>query len=427
VAGLAAMGLAALRARIVTSGAVSLLAAASLVIVQPRLAAYSQMGSAVFRGFEDMVRALPSMSDPPLLQTQHQVWWGVQRELDWFRPVWDMGPQPFPGSREWLTLVAAWKNGSVRPVWFLTDVSRTDIALFDWRSRTLRGEYDLSPNVRALMNGPRLEAMHWWEIRRPGWMLGTGWALTPEVAGMTMTDRTAPNQRPAEAFLLRQSVPSGVPMPMRVLIGGRYLAPAGSGDAILSAQLDGAPVAEWRVTGEHPWFTQWIDLQPPTRTDGYAVLTVRVAGDGAGRIAPLVGLEQFDATRGDGFLTAFSEGWHELEEDPRTGRAWRWMSDRGTLTVKGKWNDVTLTLAAESPRKYFPSPSTVVVRAGKAELARFDAADDFVREIRVPQAALLSAEGQITIETTQTFTPAERGQGQDRRRLGLRLSRVDVR
>ena len=137
VTGLAVIGLAELRARLATAGAVALLAVASLVIVQPRLTAYSRAGSAVFRGFQDMVRALPSMPDRPVLQTHHQVWWGVQRELDWFRPVWDMGPQPFPGSREWLAIVKDWVGGSTRPVWFLTDVSRTDIALFDWRSRNL--------------------------------------------------------------------------------------------------------------------------------------------------------------------------------------------------------------------------------------------------------------------------------------------------
>jgi hypothetical protein len=150
VAGLAVLGFAALRVPLLTAGAVALVAGASLVIVQPKLEAYSLEGSAVFRAFQDMAHAASSMPDRPVLRMHHQVWWGVQRELDWFRPEWDMGPQPFPGSREWLTMVGEWAGGSTRPVWFLSDISRTDVALFDWRSRTLRGQYSLPADVRAL-------------------------------------------------------------------------------------------------------------------------------------------------------------------------------------------------------------------------------------------------------------------------------------
>ena len=423
VAGLAAIGLARLRARLVTAAVVALVSAWSLVIAEPRLTAYSREGAAVFRGFQDMVQALPVKGDRPTLYMHHQVWWGVQRQLDWFRPVWDMGPQPFPGSREWLALVGEWRGGSTRPAWFLTDVSRTDIALFDWRSRTLRGHYALGQDVRTLMNGPRLEEMNWWEIRRPGWMLGTGWALTPEIAGMTVVDHLAPHEHPAEAYLRRQS------SPMLVLVGGRYLAQAGAGGAVVSVDLDGRSVAEWPVTADHAWFTQWIDL--PQGTDSgpgaYATLSVRVANADPSRIAPVIGLEQFDAAGEDGVITALSDGWHEPEEDPRTGRFWRWMSGRGTLTVRGGAHDVTLSIAGESPLTYFDRPPVVVVRAGAREVARFEPAGDFSREIPVTAEALAAALGQITIETSQTFVPAERGQGQDRRTLGLRLSRVDIR
>ena len=139
--------------------------------------------------------ALPPGSEMPLLRTHHQVWHVVKRTMDWYRPYWDVGPQPFPSDREWQRLVRHWVSGGTEPVWLLGDLSRNDVRLFDWRTTRLRGRYELDSAVRELMGGVRLDGLNWWEIDRPRWMLGTGWSLTPEIAGMTSKDRNGPHQR----------------------------------------------------------------------------------------------------------------------------------------------------------------------------------------------------------------------------------------
>ena len=46
--------------------------------------------------------------------------------------------------------------------------------------------------------------------------------------------------------------------------------------------------------------------------------------------------------------------------------------------------------------------------------------------VTVSLDALLRTDGRVTVETNRTFVPAERGDGGDRRRLGLRVFDVRV-
>ena len=422
VAGLAVVALSIFRARVATA-AVAVLVTANLLIAQPSLQAYSRDGDPFFRGFQDMQHALAAAPEPPVLRMQHQVWWAVQRVIEWYHPYWDVGPQPHPGEREWLGVVQYWMSGATAPVWFLTDVSRTDVALFDHRTRIFKGRYEPAPDVRKLMLGSRLDHYDWWEIERPAWMLGTGWALTPEIAGMTTADAAAPHQRAADAFLLRQS------RPLRVMVGGRYLAGPGHAAAVVSVAIDGRPIAQWRVGSDPIWFVQWIELPNGTGagTGPYARLTIQAASEDPARPAPMIGLEQFDAAPTDDPVFAFVDGWQEPEGDPLTGRLWRWTSNRSTIDIRGGTGDLTLQLSGESPLKSFDRAPEVVVRAGSRELDRFRPAADFSREIVLPAAALAESSGRVTIETSLTFVPADRGPTGDRRTLGLRVARVDVR
>jgi hypothetical protein len=61
------------------------------------------------------------------------------------------------------------------------------------------------------------------------------------------------------------------------------------------------------------------------------------------------------------------------------------------------------------------------------QLWSVEAGSDFGWSFRVPAAALETSGGAITIETDQFFRPADRGQGADRRALGLRIYQVKVR
>jgi hypothetical protein len=86
----------------------------------------------------------------------------------------------------------------------------------------------------------------------------------------------------------------------------------------------------------------------------------------------------------------------------------------------------TLTIAGESPLRYFSRPPTVVIRVGRRELLRDRLTDDFTLTARIPHDVLAAAGGRVTVETYQTFVPAERSQGADRRRLGLRVWSVTI-
>jgi hypothetical protein len=419
VAALAVSGFSLLGSR----AAIALASAAAVVAVlyvQPRLEAYSASGWPVARAFQDMLRARPAAGQSPEVRMHHQVWHGVRRLIEWYRPVWDIGPQPFPGDREWLASVADWKAGSTRPVWFLTDLARTDIMLVDRRARTLGGRYELPERLRALVGGYRLDGLAWWRLEPPGWMLGTGWALTPEVAGMTAVDRNGPHQHPAEAFIRRTD------RPLRLMIGGRYLAPAGSPAGLVAVDLEGKRIAQWPISAVSPHLLQWVDLPGGVPQGGgpYPLLTVSVTS--TNQPAPAVGLEQFDLAPVDDVMFALGAGWFEPEEDPKTGRLWHWTTDRAVIVAAGGNGDLRLTLAGESPLRYFDRAPTVVVRAGARELSRFSPSADFFQTIDVPAAALAAANGEIAVETNLVYVPAERGESGDARRLGLKIFQVEL-
>jgi hypothetical protein len=254
-------------------------------------------------------------------------------------------------------------------------------------------------------------------------MLGKGWSVTPEIAGMTAADGTAPHQHAAEAFVRRTS------RPLRMMMGGRYLGQAGSSAGRVVVDLDGTRLAEWSASAASPSFLHWIDL-PNGTAEGpgaYATLTVAIVSEETGGMAPAVGIEQFDVAQANELIYALGTGWFEPEGDPRSGRLWHWMSNRAVVVTAGATSDLRLTLAGESPLRYFDRPPTVVVRAGDKEVGRFSPAADFSQAIDIPLGALTAADGHITIETDLAYVPAERGESRDPRRLGLKIFAVELR
>jgi hypothetical protein len=89
--------------------------------------------------------------------------------------------------------------------------------------------------------------------------------------------------------------------------------------------------------------------------------------------------------------------------------------------------DVVLTIAGESPLKYFETAPEVKVLAGQVEVARFTPAADFTKQVTIPAQALATASGSVTIESSLWFTPAQRGESADQRQLALRIFSVSVR
>lgn len=97
------------------------------------------------------------------------------------------------------------------------------------------------------------------------------------------------------------------------------------------------------------------------------------------------------------------------------------MSGAGHVTVAAPPGDLTLTISGESPLRYFAQGTDLTVRVGDIEVGRRHIRDDFTESFVVPAAALAAARGDIALEVSDTYVPAERGESADRRQLGLRV------
>ena len=151
-----------------------------------------------------------------------------------------------------------------------------------------------------------------------------------------------------------------------------------------------------------------------------------------------VAIEQFDASRSRGVL-GFGDGWYEPELNPATGQRWRWLGGRGELRyLTYDESGATLHLEGESPRRYYPRESRIIVSAQVAAGAGASASvvsvvlrdvtvgDDFSFDVRVPGSTQPST---IVVETDQTHVPSETSWRStlDRRRLGLRIFKCELR
>ena len=413
-AGLAVYAIFAMPGRVAVWGA-SLVTLASIITAHPSLVAYGRDVPPTFLAFADAGRAAREAAVTPLV-VGHD---GMRRVEDWFRVEWPELPPLDPGQPPWLRIVEHFRAGASAPVWFLTDRRRTDIVLFDRRARHVIREYVQEPEIRRLVGQARQDEVRWWEIAAPRWMLGRGWALSPEVAGTTFATGRDPRIVPAEAYLRRTDAA------FRVLVGGWYLAGTEAGAVVVT--IDGREVARWVVTPEAPSFVQWIDLPAGALVGegAYATLHVRVEGIGD-RDAPQIALQQFDAAAVDDVMVAFGEGWHQPESDEETGRSWRWAGPRATLIVQHGDGPVRLTVEGESSQRYFERPSNMVVSVEGREAARVETGRDFVETIALPAVAFTAAPARVVVALDQAFRPVDRDEGPDYRQLGLRFFGVDA-
>ena len=114
-------------------------------------------------------------------------------------------------------------------------------------------------------------------------------------------------------------------------------------------------------------------------------------------------------------------GWNEREYSDQSQRSWRWTTGRAETFVNAAGRDVTLTVAGESPLRYWDSAPRVTIRAGDRVLATAQPDSDFNLRVNVPTAALAASDGMINIETDKTFVPHDQSGSPDRRTLGLRI------
>jgi len=230
-----------------------------------------------------------------------------------------------------------------------------------------------------------------------------------------------PHLEPITAFVARR------PGPALVVVGGRNLGAAGDGPVRFTLAVDGRDLETWQVAPDPGFFLRRVAL-PAGVLDGgspWAALTLRASPASGTTVVPAA-VEQFDVQSPGSLMWAYGEGFHEPELDNVRARSWRWMSERAVVEVPQTSGDVTLAIRGESPLTYFAQPSILEVRVGETLLGRIELRADFTVRLGVFATQLDGAAGRLVLTTTQTFAPSERGNGSDRRRLGLRLFEVTV-
>jgi hypothetical protein len=246
----------------------------------------------------------------------------------------------------------------------------------------------------------------------PGWYAEEGWHLTPETL-----NRSEEQKKSEGTAYIRNRTGAAL-----LVIGGESWQDAGSVTLTLGdRQLD-----RWDLPARGAFFRR-IVLEPGTLAgdSGFTRLVASYA-DAAAKPQTVRLTQLAVADPGQLFFVQHA-GWNEIEYSRTLQRRWRWTTGRAETFVNTGGRDLTLTLAGESPLRYFDTPSRVVVRAGSQVLATADLSSDFELNVKIPASALAAADGMLTVETNQTFVPNERSGSPDKRTLGLRLFRFELR
>lgn len=414
VAWLAARGMAAAGGRLMPVLA-AVLAGIALFSVVPAGVAFGREVHPAFRAIADASRR--AQADPPAATYAHYSLWRPLQAA----PDPRLSVVPPQHHFEWLGLVDYWRGGGTAPVWFLADARRTDLALIDPHARQDVTRYGWDVAGRPELSGMRPMGVDWYRLSPPGWFAGQGWSLTPETGGEARANAQGPDQRPIEAWVRRRDEP------MHLLIGTRHLGDPGDPAAEFELAIDGRVRDRWTLPVEQRNALRVLDLPDGLPgTDAYATLSVSSRSAGGHRRRAPSAVRQFDIQPASQILVGFGDGWHELEYEASTGRTWRWSSDRSTLRVEGAPRALRLTLAGESPLRYFDAPPLVRVLAGDRVIDEFRPGDDFVRAITIPARAMANAAGAITIVQDDVYRPGVTEGTADIRRLGLRLFDVRV-
>ncbi|MGE0448234.1 MAG: hypothetical protein AB7Q29_01480 [Vicinamibacterales bacterium] len=406
VAYLAVCGAALMPRRVAVGTAIALLVA-GLYVGDRAVYGYASMEAPAFRLLGDMSAAAhpegAAFRTTPVLAMHRREYFDFRRPFQWAGarlPEFALR-LPTPPKHEWLEVVNYWNGGGREPVWFIADPLRSDLALIHHDRRPVIYRWSFSPTV--LIGGARPSEMDWHLIETPDWYLGEGWALTPETAGTAREDGKGPGQAPINGWIRRWADP------LTFMIGGRNLASDGS-NARLQVELDGTRVIDRAVAPG--FFLEMLSLAAPEGASDFITMTVR-SDD------PDLAIEQFDAQPSGEVVYGFGDGWHEQEYDPKTGRAWRWSSDRANIRVRAEGHALALTLDGELEAA---SESTVTIRAGEKVVSTFEVGRTFSRTVLISSALVAGTETVLTIESSASYVPAEsRWRSQDRRRLGLKL------
>jgi hypothetical protein len=276
---------------------------------------------------------------------------------------------------------------------------------------------------RPELSGTRPAAVDWYRLRPPGWFLGEGWSLTPEVGGLTEATGTGPDRQPIRGYVRRLSGP------MHAVVGGRYLGSEADPPVSMEMRLDGSAIDRWTVTSTEPAFVRFVELPAgvPGRAGDYATLAIHAQPSQPSGASPRpVAIRRFDIQPVLNPVFGFGAGWHEEEYDGATGLRWRWTSDRAVLRVRGVQRAIRVRLRGESPLRYFEAAPTLRLSAGGRVIETLQPSADWVWNVVVPPDVLAEGGGDLVLDTNRVFVPAEIEGSPDTRRLGLRVFAVDV-
>ena len=388
---------------------------AALVTTVPQTTAFAK-GSPAFAAMSDAIQKGGPIAGHAGMRRLHE-WLEVSDPALARRRPEEAKTAPFmraPHGFEWLTLVEAWRKDPDIGIQFLANPKRTDYrTLFDPYSRQATASYRWPFVEWPLLGGARPGAVERIEFSPPGWMLDRGWAGSAEITGVTEIEGYGPHRRPSVAWVRARDAAS------TLMIGGRHLGATDELEARLKIASGASEIAEWTV--KPGFFFRVIDMPPGTLAGtGYLPLSVTAASVAAGRNIR-VALEQFDLQPSGNGMAGALEGWHEPEYNRSTGRAWRWMSERAVLWVRPVGRDLTLTVAGESPLRYFDAAPTLRISIGGQELARLVPTEDFRWDVTIPSTLLERASGNVVLESDKSLVPAEREGIPDRRRLAIRV------
>ena len=410
-----------------TAAAAALSVWAALVAV-PGGAAYGRDAHPAFRAIADMDEQAHDAARGPGAEGAAAIYshYSVRRPLQARAPRGVPVVEP-PIQGEWLGMMDYWLRGGTRPVWFLADPRRTDLDSLDPHARRPT-RYRWSVGERPELTGTRPLGVDWYRFDPPGWLVGNGWSLTPETAGVTRSLGTGLDRGPIEAYVRRGRGP------MHLAVGGGYVdfsegSRQGVDPVVFEMSIDAVPIATWTLEPDGAGrFLRFIDLPggvPPDTASQYATLTIAAHAAVRGVPTPAVAIRQFDIQPAGTLIFAFADGWHDEEYDNVTGRRWRWTSDRSVIRISPP-RAVRLTLRGESPARYFDELPEVRVTAGGRTIGTRRPGEDFEWEVSVPAEDLAAAGGAIAIETDRVYLPAQAEGTADARRLGLRLFAIEV-
>jgi hypothetical protein len=390
-------------------------ATAGLLIAVPALQAHASAESPGFALIRDLHR-LPRVRET-VLAMHTRIAADLRRHQAW-EPIPPMRTLPTPADYEWLELVNLWQEGYEGPVWFLADPRRTDLAQIDPQQRRLMRQYGWPDRERPFIGGIRPDRIDWYFIQRPGWFLGRGWAVSPEIGGLTARDREGAGQTPAVAWVRRRAIAA------TMMLGGRHLGTESDPPVVVRVRIDGRQVDEWPIRPG-----AFIFMRPllPEELEGiatYAQLEIEASWAGSGP-APIT-LEQFDFQSIDGTMVAYDQGWWEPEFSASSGEAWRWTSREAKLWLFNPGRDLTLVISGEDPSRHYRGGVEMTVLAGERELGRFKLDDHFSQAVAIPVEPLSVARGRVTLRFSDSHVPGRLGTSRDQRELGVRIFDVRV-